>query len=143
MAIHPDFPGLEVFVIADKKAVKEFDVPENDEEVIPPSHSVKYIEATPGENFMIGVRVKPHMKYIHHDLRFDHEVDGIISTSHMSLKQVHSRGGCFVLDSVKFAQGDQIVQRQFAFSTLDTSKELKTKLSSKLILSRRPAGIFV
>jgi hypothetical protein len=120
MAIHPDFPGLEVIVIVNKKPVKEYDVPENAEEVIPPSHTIKYIEATPGENFLIGVRVKPHMKYIHHDLRFSFNIDGVMKKFQLSHKDHHVNGTALSMDSIKFAQDGQIMKRKFVFSQLDT-----------------------
>lgn len=125
MAIDPDIPGLEVEILVDKQAVKEFEEPvvedngdgafeelsvSSADDVIlttPKAKKVtKYIEATPGANFAIRLRIKPGFEYIANDLMFYINVDGTVSRARILFKEDHAMGRDLHIGDVTFLRNE-------------------------------------
>lgn len=130
MAIHPDFPGLEVNIIVEDKTAEEFAEPvfegfkDDDGDVVIVDHKIKvlerYVEAKPRATFAIEVKISPRFKYLQNDLYFHFDIDGVITTKRYSFRRDHVRGGNFRVRHIKTKSNRQIVQKDLIFGELET-----------------------
>ncbi|RDI85421.1 hypothetical protein Vi05172_g4764 [Venturia inaequalis] len=121
MAILTSFPGLEVDIVVNGNALREYDTHKDSDEPTEKSDSaIKYVEAQPGQEFAIRVRANRQFRYRQHDLTYRVYSDGEFQGSGTICKENYIRGTMSTREGVKRSVAGRIVLRKFQFSTLIT-----------------------
>jgi hypothetical protein len=76
MAVLPGFPGLEVQIVVNNAACKEYSEPDEEHGEDTSTTVTKYIEAKDGTQFHIRINMLPTFKYCKYDISSTVKVDG-------------------------------------------------------------------
>lgn len=121
MAILTSFPGLDVDIIVDGNALQEYDIPANSSErATDITSTIRYIEAQPGQEFDVRVRVDRHFRHLRNDVPYVVTSDGEFQRSRRVKKENYARGAISTMQGVKRSMGGKIVLRKCVFSTFTT-----------------------
>ncbi|KAH9876225.1 hypothetical protein J1614_004104 [Plenodomus biglobosus] len=119
MAIHSDHPGLEVEVIVNGKALKEYD---DDEKEAKKGTVVKYIEAQEGENYSVKVHLPANL-FKTYSIRAEIYIDGIsVCDVVYSQKKYYLKGYTGELDTTYDSIEGMPMGQRFRFAKLKTGK---------------------
>ena len=123
MAIHPDFPGLEITVDVNKKAMLEY---RDDEDEDSNAYCTNYVEAISGQEFGFALKIDPHV-YPYADRHFlvKFYVDGrrIKTKSLTSMEMYQRRPGMRSIYNGVYERTEKgAVRRPLLFSDLHTSE---------------------
>lgn len=81
MAVPPEFPGCEVFIVVEGVKCAEYPAPEDtdegDSDLI-----TRYIEATPGANFQVHIRIRPGARILR-----DHAICACVSVDGQDVRR--------------------------------------------------------
>jgi len=124
MAIHPEFPGLEVKVCVQGQPLQEYD----DDKIPEPNTTTKYIEARSDEIFSIVTVFKPPFQN-QYDMCVRTFIDGVntnigIRKRDEILQKPMSSNHCYS------CQGGEWVKQKFTFAKLNIGKYYEDLLMS-------------
>lgn len=122
MAVHPEYPGLEVDIVVDGVPLKEHPPPADFDETIYPWTIIRYIEATPGAKFGVRYRSDPSFKYCQSSIRRAICIDGVIDRIVMHWGPGNTNAILCIEDGVETRINRQLMKQDFVFGTLDTGK---------------------
>jgi hypothetical protein len=133
MAIHPDYPGIEVTVCVEGEPLKEYDA-ENDafgheDEAIAEHEGkctiTKYIESNTGKTFTILLSAKNLPKLGCSGIGFDVEVDGqSINYPFAFMNEARTKNGwTYHVKGPDVKAGSKIVTKSMQFAKIETSMQ--------------------
>ncbi|KAH7094843.1 hypothetical protein FB567DRAFT_586195 [Paraphoma chrysanthemicola] len=124
MAVHPDYPDLQVEVTVDGKPLKEY---VNPDETDDPDTITRYIEAVSGAEFALSLAFGDKFP-TKHDIGFEIEIDGNEVESSYSAKE--SLPKVAVIKGAESLVKSKWVLQHFAFSELRITDGLGTSRNS-------------
>ena len=123
MAIHPEFPGLEVKVCVKGQPLHEYD----DDKIPEPNTTTKYIEARSGKSFSIITEFKTPFP-AQYDVLARISIDGVMMDIKIRKRDELFQGWKF--NTYRSCQGGEYVKQKFTFAKLNISKYYKDLLLS-------------
>lgn len=125
MAVTDTFPAMIAEILVNGVALQEYD--DDEDNTVPSTKAVKYIEAVSGAEFAIRYRIDERPQY---DVRLDFCLDGKSATNKI-LQLDRFCGGSIenVLAGVSSNKDGEWVQSNFTFSDLNIRKYVTRQLS--------------
>lgn len=108
----------------DGNPLHEYDFPDDTEEHTTDESTIKYIEAQPGAEFAVCVKLDTMFEYSENDINLDVFVDGkdFLACDQLIDKAELTEGYTTTLRGPLLASGNNIIERNWVFSTLKTGQ---------------------